>query len=1037
MGGADFTELISIGGFLAALFMGGWVFQKAGLSPILGEIAVGVVLGPEVAELMGSANVDKMKLLGTFGVTLMIFESGMHINFDTLKKVAGRSMGIAVLGTFLPIFAGIGFAAVAFPPSDAPNATGSLDGVPVNLFNGSWLYPNALHLEAQSSVDPPACNEDGSGSGCPDDEFTGGVFPDGLALGCALAPTSVGIALKLLTEAKQLGSMFGQTIITGAFVDDIFSIVALVILINLAAGEFTAATVLVPLVLSFTFLFVGGGLAYQVWPWLMEKVLSVFANDTDESMVPRHRMHLLIMFALLCFYGYLSSLLGSHLLGAFVAGMSFARVPRSHHIWVRQMKRITKWLVRIFFGATVAFSIPISTMLTLEAFYKGLLCGIGPCILTKIMSGIAAKPSQKMVVGTAMVGRGEFAYLVAETAKSTLYKSGEKPYGRMMSTEVYSVCVWALLLSTICAPFSFQYFLTLLTREKAIEKAASGRECVFGFYIKVKGNRDRGSDGEVLHALRELKLNIYNIGVETDGEVFVLTATCFTKTRRSEDDLDDVEFASIKHHVLEAMTDEDAQVMIVPTRNDKEAQLGGLALIEADGSAIESAKLQCEPEQFAGFLSGQVAHWQRGEKTPLLIRFAGPTTLGSYTLKTGSGFENNAIEPTSWKLEGLRADGEGEKGKDGWETIHETNNYNIPTERNTEYGPFNVPEEQRVTKYLAVRYSPVELKQKDEGDHAAPPGNELAFLHGQAFRPGVRLSTEDTDAFDEFIVIKLVNKANVDFLCHTYALLQDLDLEVAKAKLYHVEAVTEKEPTCMSVFYCRDLLQKSRIHHGVRMQAIRHAVEDLYEESELVGRSMVRSVKCIDVPVMYGCTPHVKGGERVGEFLFVYKHVAEIPKEQHHPLTQIYMYMEKELGLQVSAFCHDVEDSTGLDHATIFVKDMATEDRKEVDQAIVVAKFLSIFKEEGIPARVSGFIHEVGPTEPIRFDHWPVKRSTLTGSGMFGDMDMSEDDMGTSTNHGPVPIYTRGGPSSPVTYDTVQPYDQSMTRVDDAVVMAI
>ena len=75
---------------------------------------------------------------------------------------------------------------------------------------------------------------------------------------------------------------------------------------------------------------------------------------------------------------YLGSLIGSHLLGAFVAGMCFVNVPRSHQVWVTQLKRIIRWLIRIFFSATVGFAVPLSQMFTLDAFLRGLVIGVGP-----------------------------------------------------------------------------------------------------------------------------------------------------------------------------------------------------------------------------------------------------------------------------------------------------------------------------------------------------------------------------------------------------------------------------------------------------------------------------------------------------------------------------------------------------------------------------------------------------------------------------------------------------------------------------------
>jgi Kef-type K+ transport system membrane component KefB len=126
-----------------------------------------------------------------------------------------------------------------------------------------------------------------------------------------------------------------------------------------------------------------------------------------------------MMFALLIGYGTVANEIGSHLLGAFIAGMSFCWMEPALMLWHSQVKRIANWLIRLFFGATVAFSIPINIMMDLDALWKGMILGAGPCCLTKIISGITTG-ADKFVVGFAMVGRGEFAYLVAQTAQDTL-----------------------------------------------------------------------------------------------------------------------------------------------------------------------------------------------------------------------------------------------------------------------------------------------------------------------------------------------------------------------------------------------------------------------------------------------------------------------------------------------------------------------------------------------------------------------------------------------------------------------------------------
>jgi len=140
--------------------------------------------------------------------------------------------------------------------------------------------------------------------------------------------------------------------------------------------------------------------------------------------------------------------LGTHLWGAFVAGMSFAGVHKCHHIWSQQTKRITAWMLRIFFSCTVSFAIPVKTLFTLKAFGYGSIMGIVACILTKVVSGVCMGKA-RFVIGWAMVGRAEFAYLIAEMARS----------GGIMGAEMFSIVVWALLYATIIAPIVFKKVL--------------------------------------------------------------------------------------------------------------------------------------------------------------------------------------------------------------------------------------------------------------------------------------------------------------------------------------------------------------------------------------------------------------------------------------------------------------------------------------------------------------------------------------------------------------------------------------------------
>ena len=67
------------------------------------------------------------------------------------------------------------------------------------------------------------------------------------------------------------------------------------------------------------------------------------------------------MFALLLGYGSFTMYFGTHFWGAFVAGMSFAGFHEAHHNWSHQTKRMTRWMMRIFFDEFQAQSLDPST----------------------------------------------------------------------------------------------------------------------------------------------------------------------------------------------------------------------------------------------------------------------------------------------------------------------------------------------------------------------------------------------------------------------------------------------------------------------------------------------------------------------------------------------------------------------------------------------------------------------------------------------------------------------------------------------------
>ena len=94
-----------------------------------------------------------------------------------------------------------------------------------------------------------------------------------------------------------------------------------------------AGVIALKTIAAFTFLGYGVIGGKHLYPKL-EHWLSQITFVKGASIQPRDEVHLVIMILSLVLYAFLGSLIGSHLLGAFVAGMCFVNVPRSHQAWL-------------------------------------------------------------------------------------------------------------------------------------------------------------------------------------------------------------------------------------------------------------------------------------------------------------------------------------------------------------------------------------------------------------------------------------------------------------------------------------------------------------------------------------------------------------------------------------------------------------------------------------------------------------------------------------------------------------------------------
>src|SRR5215467_5406362 len=274
--------------------------SRFGIPAILGELLVGVLLGPGAINLLhlsvfssGEAT-NALMLLAAFGGYVLMFIAGIETDIDRMRAASGAAFLVALSGVIWPFFLGAGV---------------------VHLFGLSWKT---------------AC-------------FLGG----------ALTATSVSISARTLMDAGKMQSAEATVILGAAVIDDVMG---LFVLAFLAASGSTAhstfgfaplasdwlrerlpAAASHPLIVQMTvisvavalFFVVGYGLAQKGLSPLLHQLRKLSANEAVPSCV----LALILVYAISAeWLGSVAGITGAYLLGYVFAGSEFrADVERSFY----------------------------------------------------------------------------------------------------------------------------------------------------------------------------------------------------------------------------------------------------------------------------------------------------------------------------------------------------------------------------------------------------------------------------------------------------------------------------------------------------------------------------------------------------------------------------------------------------------------------------------------------------------------------------------------------------------------------------------
>eukprot|EP00931_Biecheleriopsis_adriatica_P065462 TRINITY_DN39990_c0_g1_i1.p1 TRINITY_DN39990_c0_g1~~TRINITY_DN39990_c0_g1_i1.p1 ORF type:complete len:481 (-),score=76.18 TRINITY_DN39990_c0_g1_i1:188-1630(-) len=466
-------DVLMLGGFLMSVYAGSKAVSLLRGPSLLGEIGIGIVwLG---CGALPSYLSNALQIVGSIGLLLMVFDGGVHMDLNELRKQGVRAFFLALLGLILPI---------------------------VTVFAVMLLLGYAM----QESV----------------------------ACGIVLSSTAIGFTLQLMNDAGLLNKPMGQLIASAAMIDDVMSIIALAVLnvIGLSneagtnhvwslARPAVMSVVVCVVVLLFRAMLIMAGQVVKLHRFRKqqdqqaanEDVESETSEEDVESQLPQEQIEsrtsgmgsqpgpelqnasprsedtqnkslvsdseneaevaqqvssmqnrIRIAIFVAAGFGLLLSwvaeeLHSTYLLGVFMAGMLGTAWSPFAEEWHTQTELLVSWLSRIFFACTVGFQVPLQAM-TSSRPWDVILVTLA-AVIGKFVSGIgAASPCSRkglakcVQVGSAMVGRGEIGFVVA----TQTYQLG------LVTVQGYSATVWALLLATILGPIMFQLSLKLGTQ---------------------------------------------------------------------------------------------------------------------------------------------------------------------------------------------------------------------------------------------------------------------------------------------------------------------------------------------------------------------------------------------------------------------------------------------------------------------------------------------------------------------------------------------------------------------------------------------
>ncbi len=346
--------------YLLAAVAGVVLCRLARLPPMLGYLAVGVVVGPNVLAIGGGESTG-VSYLAEFGIVFLMFVIGLEFNLPKLQSMRRLVFGLGLSQVVLTMFAAV-----------AGNAA---------LISVATASGRAWGLGWQGA----------------------------LALGAALAMSSTAIVVKMMADRLELESEHGRRVMAVLLFQDLAVVPLLVIIPALGSTpeallrELAIAAVKATALLR---LLLVGGRAVMRW-WLT-------------LVVRRKSEELFILNLLLVTLGlaWLTQLAGLSLaLGAFLAGMLIAETEFKHQVET-DIRPFHDVLLGLFF---IAVGMRLDPLLVIALWPLVLALTIAPVLFKFLLVTLLARlfgaaPGAALRTGLYLAQAGEFGFVLLSLA---------------------------------------------------------------------------------------------------------------------------------------------------------------------------------------------------------------------------------------------------------------------------------------------------------------------------------------------------------------------------------------------------------------------------------------------------------------------------------------------------------------------------------------------------------------------------------------------------------------------------------------------